>query len=83
MNNGREKVPWSQEIWNRIDRAVHAECQRIVPGVNSCLHDIAGDKPLLNTLQAVPMFANHPQHRFAIDRIASKRPDAFSDLGTR
>jgi uncharacterized linocin/CFP29 family protein len=28
MNNGREKVPWSQEIWNRIDRAVHAECQR-------------------------------------------------------
>ena len=28
MNNGREKVPWSQEIWDRIDQAVHAECQR-------------------------------------------------------
>ena len=28
MNNGREKVPWSPEIWDRIDQAVHAECQR-------------------------------------------------------
>jgi uncharacterized linocin/CFP29 family protein len=28
MNLGREKLPWSQEIWNRIDQAVHAECQR-------------------------------------------------------
>jgi len=28
MNNGREKVPWSEEIWDRIDQAVHAECQR-------------------------------------------------------
>lgn len=28
MNNGREKVPWSQEIWDRIDQAVHCECQR-------------------------------------------------------
>ena len=28
MNNGREKVAWSQEIWDRIDQAVHAECQR-------------------------------------------------------
>lgn len=28
MNNGREKVPWSQEIWDCIDQAVHAECQR-------------------------------------------------------
>jgi uncharacterized linocin/CFP29 family protein len=28
MNLGREKLPWSQEIWNRIDQAVHDECQR-------------------------------------------------------
>jgi uncharacterized linocin/CFP29 family protein len=28
MNLGRDKVPWSQEIWNRIDQAVHDECQR-------------------------------------------------------
>jgi uncharacterized linocin/CFP29 family protein len=28
MNDGREKVPWSQEIWDRIDQAVHAECLR-------------------------------------------------------
>lgn len=27
-NNGRDKLPWSQEIWNRIDQAVHDECQR-------------------------------------------------------
>jgi uncharacterized linocin/CFP29 family protein len=27
-NLGRDKVPWDQEIWNRIDQAVHAECQR-------------------------------------------------------
>ena len=25
--NGRDKVPWSQEIWDRIDQAVHAECR--------------------------------------------------------
>jgi uncharacterized linocin/CFP29 family protein len=28
MNLGREKLPWSQEIWNRIDQAVHDECER-------------------------------------------------------
>jgi hypothetical protein len=28
MNLGRDKLHWSQEIWNRIDQAVHAECQR-------------------------------------------------------
>ncbi len=28
MRNNREKLPWSQEIWNRIDQAVHKECQR-------------------------------------------------------
>jgi uncharacterized linocin/CFP29 family protein len=28
MRNNREKLPWSQEIWNRIDQAVHNECQR-------------------------------------------------------
>lgn len=27
-NNGRDKLPWSQEIWDRIDQAVHDECQR-------------------------------------------------------
>ena len=27
-NLGRDKLPWSQEIWNRIDQAAHAECQR-------------------------------------------------------
>ena len=27
-NNGRDKLPWGQEIWNRIDQAVHDECQR-------------------------------------------------------
>ena len=25
---GREKVPWGQDIWNRIDQAVYNECQR-------------------------------------------------------
>src|SRR5262249_45041906 len=28
MNLGREKLGWSQEIWGRIDRAVHDEVQR-------------------------------------------------------
>jgi len=28
MNLGREKLPWSQEVWNRIDQAVHDECER-------------------------------------------------------
>lgn len=28
MNLGREKLDWSQDIWNRIDQAVHDECQR-------------------------------------------------------
>ncbi|MCI0620146.1 MAG: bacteriocin family protein [Acidobacteria bacterium] len=28
MKNNREKLPWSQEIWSRIDQAVHNECQR-------------------------------------------------------
>jgi uncharacterized linocin/CFP29 family protein len=28
INLGREKLPWSQEIWNRIDQAVHDECER-------------------------------------------------------
>lgn len=27
-NNGRSYVPWNEEIWNRIDRAVHDECKR-------------------------------------------------------
>jgi uncharacterized linocin/CFP29 family protein len=28
MHLGRGKLPWSQEIWNRIDQAVHDECKR-------------------------------------------------------
>lgn len=28
MSNGREKLTWGQDIWNRIDQAVHNECQR-------------------------------------------------------
>ena len=28
MNFGREKLPWSQELWNRIDETVHTECKR-------------------------------------------------------
>ena len=28
MNHGREKIKWSQEIWDRIDQAVHDECER-------------------------------------------------------
>jgi uncharacterized linocin/CFP29 family protein len=27
-NLGRDKLPWNQEIWNRIDQAVHYECKR-------------------------------------------------------
>ena len=27
-NNGRDKVPWDSETWDRIDQAVHAECYR-------------------------------------------------------
>src|SRR5512132_247327 len=27
-NNGRDKMPWDPEIWDRIDQAVHAECCR-------------------------------------------------------
>ncbi len=29
MNNRQDKLPWSQEIWDRIHKAVHAECRRI------------------------------------------------------
>jgi uncharacterized linocin/CFP29 family protein len=28
MMHGREKVPWTKEIWAQIDEAVHAECKR-------------------------------------------------------
>lgn len=28
MNLGRDKVPWSQDVWNRIDPAVPAEGRR-------------------------------------------------------
>src|SRR2546428_10215391 len=28
-NNGRDKVHWSQEVWDRIDMAVHEEALRI------------------------------------------------------
>jgi uncharacterized linocin/CFP29 family protein len=28
MNNGRDKLPWGQELWDRIDQAVHEECNR-------------------------------------------------------
>ena len=28
MNFGREKLPWSQELWKRIDETVHTECKR-------------------------------------------------------
>jgi uncharacterized linocin/CFP29 family protein len=27
-NNGRDKIQWSQEVWDRIDVAVHDECVR-------------------------------------------------------
>ena len=27
--SGREKVAWPQEVWDRIDEAVHAECARV------------------------------------------------------
>jgi uncharacterized linocin/CFP29 family protein len=29
MNLGRDKLPWKQELWDRIDQAVHAEAERI------------------------------------------------------
>jgi uncharacterized linocin/CFP29 family protein len=28
MNLGRDKLPWTQEVWDRMDQAVHAEAQR-------------------------------------------------------
>jgi uncharacterized linocin/CFP29 family protein len=28
VRNNRDQLPWSQRIWNRIDQAVHDECQR-------------------------------------------------------
>jgi len=27
-NNGRDKVHWSKEVWDRIDMAVHQEAMR-------------------------------------------------------
>src|SRR5215469_15066968 len=27
-NNGRDKIHWSKEVWDRIDKAVHAEMMR-------------------------------------------------------
>ena len=38
---------------------------------------------LVDVLQAVSMFADHPQHGLAIHRIASKRSRHFGDFGTR
>ena len=29
MNNGRDKLSWSQQTWDRIDQAVRNECKRI------------------------------------------------------
>ncbi|MCI0552873.1 MAG: bacteriocin family protein [Anaerolineae bacterium] len=29
MNYGRNKIDWNQEIWNRLDQAVHEEAKRI------------------------------------------------------
>jgi uncharacterized linocin/CFP29 family protein len=31
-NLGREKLPWSPELWDRVDRAVHDEIRRTVVG---------------------------------------------------
>lgn len=31
-NNGRERVPWARELWDRIDRAVHDEMCRVSIG---------------------------------------------------
>src|SRR3989442_5137434 len=28
MNHGRDKIDWSQALWNRIDQAVHQETER-------------------------------------------------------
>lgn len=28
-SNGRERVPWARELWDRIDRAVHDEMSRV------------------------------------------------------
>ncbi len=28
MNLGRDKLPWSPEVWNQIDQATHEECKR-------------------------------------------------------
>jgi uncharacterized linocin/CFP29 family protein len=32
MNNGRDKVHWSKEVWERIDRAVYHEAMRTLVG---------------------------------------------------
>jgi len=31
MDRGQDKLPWSGELWHRIDRAVHAESMRTMP----------------------------------------------------
>ncbi|WNZ27792.1 hypothetical protein HJG54_33725 [Leptolyngbya sp. NK1-12] len=58
-HKGRCHVPWSDEIWNRIDRAVHDECKRtrvaakflpIVP-VNHCQLTVPSDTILVGRQQ--------------------------------
>jgi hypothetical protein len=53
LAKGQQKLNWSQDIWNRIDQAVHDECRRtkvaakfipmygpIMPGETTVLSDM-------------------------------------------
>ena len=49
--NGREKLEWPQEVWDRIDEAVHAECQRVAIAAK-CLPLVGPLLPMTTTVPA-------------------------------
>jgi uncharacterized linocin/CFP29 family protein len=50
MNLGRDSVAWSQDVWTRVDQAVHDEIQRT--GIASKLMPISGPMPDAATVPA-------------------------------
>jgi uncharacterized linocin/CFP29 family protein len=50
MNLGRDSVDWSQDIWSRLDQAVHSEIDRT--GIASKLLPLSGPMPDATTVPA-------------------------------
>jgi len=50
MNAGREALPWPEELWSRLDQAVHAEVDRT--GIAGKMLPVQGPMPAATTVPA-------------------------------